>query len=113
MTLPIKVLPTAKEGFTTLTAKFTYKDSDGKEYSVEKSIYVNIKSTSIASTDDASLVLGSSALNKEVLAGSETTLVGTIENIGNKSATNIKVTVPSGLGVESGIISILVLMEFI
>ena len=105
MTLPIKVLPTAKEGFTTLTAKFTYKDSDGKEYSVEKSIYVNIKSTSIASTDDASLVLGSSALNKEVLAGSETTLVGTIENIGNKSATNIKVTVPSGLGVESGIIS--------
>lgn len=105
MTLPIKVLPTAKEGFITLTAKITYKDADGVESSVEKNIYVNIKATSVASTDDASLVLGSTALNKEVLAGSEIDLSGTIENIGKQAAKKIKITVPSGLGVESGIIA--------
>lgn len=105
VSLSVKVLPTADAGFTTLPITMTYKDDDGKEESTKKNVYVNIKPTSIASTEDASLVLGNTSLNEEVMAGTEYVLKGTLENIGKKKASNIQITIPEGTGVESGILA--------
>lgn len=105
ITLDMEALPTAEAGYKTLTANFTYKNAEGKEYTAAKNIYVTIKSTSVASTEDASLILDNGTMNEDVLPGTELKLEGVIENIGAQKATDIKITIPDGTGVTSGIIA--------
>ena len=40
--IPIKILPTAAEGYKTLSITFTYKDSKGTEYTTTKNVYITI-----------------------------------------------------------------------
>lgn len=102
--IPVKVLPTAKEGFQTISATFTYKDIEKKSDSVTKSIYITLKKISTETSEDAKLTIESSSVNDKVLAGSSYQLKGTVENIGKKDATNIVVSIAGGVGVTNGII---------
>lgn len=102
--VPVKVLPTAKDGFHTITATFTYKDIERKEGTATKSIYVTLKKTSTAASDDAKLTIDGNSVNDKILAGSTYQLKGTIQNIGKKKATNVVISIAGGVGVTNGII---------
>ena len=102
--IPVKVLPTAEDGYKTITVNFTYKDADGELKTSSRSIYITVKKTSTGSSDDAKLLITGNGINDEVLAGADYNLSGTLENIGNKRATNIQVSVVDGIGSTTGII---------
>ena len=103
--LSMKVLANATEGLKELKAGFSYKDPEGKEYSSSKSMYVTVKKTSTQASADAKLVVNNTAVNNEIVAGSEFSLVGEIKNVGKIKATNVEVAIIKGTGVTSGIIS--------
>ena len=104
ISFPVKVLASAKEGLQLISANFTYKDSEGNEKSITKSIYITLRKTSTGTSEDAKLTIESSSVNDKVLAGSSYQLKGTVENIGKKDATNIVVSIAGGVGVTNGII---------
>ncbi len=103
--VPVKVLPTAKEGLQTISANFTYKDIERKDGSVGKSIYITLKKISTEVSEDAKLTIESNSVNDKILAGSSYQLKGTIENIGKQKATNVVVSIAGGVGVSNGIIA--------
>lgn len=105
MTLTMKALATTTEGLKELKAKFTYKDPEGASDTSSKSVYVTVKKTSTQVSEDAKLVINNTAINNEVAAGAEFNLTGAIKNVGKLNATNVEVSIISGTGVTSGIIS--------
>lgn len=106
-TVSIKVLPTAEVGYKTLTLKFTYKDSTGNTYEVSRNVYITIAKQAEAKTGDARLIAYSDSLNDSVTVNSKYKLSLTIENLGEKKAKDVKVSLPDegGIGVSSGILA--------
>lgn len=104
--LSVRVLPTAEEGLKTLTVRFDYKDVDGKEYSVSRNLYVNLLASSTAPEDNAKLTAQAAILNAEVNMSTDYNLVIQLENVGPKTARNIKVIIPDngGVGASTGIL---------
>jgi hypothetical protein len=101
--VPVKVLPTAKEGLQTISATFTYKDIE-KSDGTTKSIYITLKKTSTEVSENAKLSIGCNSVNDKVLAGTSYQLKGIIENIGKQKATNVVISIADGVGVTNGII---------
>lgn len=102
--LSMKILPTATEGLKNLTANFSFKDTEGAEYKSASNLYVTVKKTSIAASEDAKLVVNSSDVNNEIGAGGSYDLKGVIKNVGLRKASNIVVSIVEGTGVTTGII---------
>lgn len=104
MKLAVKVLPTAEEGYKTLTAAFSYKDSEGGSGDSKTNLYVQVKKVSTGTSEDAKLSIASSTVNDQVLAGASYNLTGVLTNLGQKKATNVKVTISDGIGTATGLI---------
>ncbi|ABX44051.1 COG1361 S-layer family protein [Lachnoclostridium phytofermentans] len=104
ISIPVKVLASAKEGLQLISANFTYKDSEGNEKSITKSIYITLQKTSTGVSEKAKLTIECNSVNDKVLVGSSYQLKGVIENIGKQKATNVIVSIADGVGVTNGII---------
>ena len=104
-TLTMKVLPTASEGLKELKANFSFKDPEGESSESSRTLYVTVKKTSTQASEDAKLVVNNTAINNQIAAGSEFSIAGEIKNVGKLKATNVEVSILSGTGVSSGIIS--------
>lgn len=102
--IPVTVLPTATEGFKTLTVNFSYKNADGKEDKVDKSLYVTVQKTSTSSSEDAKLVITGETYEEDIKAGTSFALNMQLENIGEQTAKDIKVSIAKGTGLDTGII---------
>ncbi|WP_312369272.1 COG1361 S-layer family protein [Lachnoclostridium sp.] len=102
--VPVKVLPTAKEGLQTITATFAFKNIEKKEDNTTKSIYITLKKTSTEVSENAKLTISSNSVNDKVLTGSSYQLKGILENIGKQKATNVVVSIADGVGVTNGVI---------
>lgn len=105
--IPIKILPTAAEGYKTLSITFTYKDSKGTEYTTTKNVYITISKNSSTASDDAKLTVSTDSLNDEVSVKANYNLNLTINNVGKKTATDIVVSIPDdgGIGASTGILA--------
>lgn len=95
VTLPIKVLSTAKPGMNTLTVNFTYKNSKGKSNTDSQEIYINLKENDSA----PELVLDSFKYKENVKPGQKLGLIVKIKNEGKSKAYDLKLSVDeSSLG---------------
>lgn len=104
VTLSMKVLTTAIDGLKNLFVNFSYKDSEGESGASQKDMYLTIKKISTAASEEAKLIVSSYSTNNQVNAGESYSLKGIIKNLGKKKATNVEVSIISGIGVDSGII---------
>lgn len=104
VSIPISVLPTATEGFKTITVNFSYKDADGTEKTASKNIYITVQKVSVVSSEDAKLIITSNEYEEDVKAGTNYTLNAQIENVGEQTAKDVKVSISAGTGLETGII---------
>ncbi len=104
VTLPLTVLPTAEAGFKTLTLQFTYKDSDGKESTAQRSVYVTIKDIKDVESGASKLELQGDDFNTKVTVGKDTSLTVEIKNTGKETAKDITIIAADGVGSATGIV---------
>ncbi len=104
--LSVRVLPTAEAGMKSITVHYEYKDADGKDYTVSRTVYINIIAVSTAASDDAKLTAQSVKLNDEVEVDNPYNVVVSVENIGKETAKNIvaRIAEDGGVGASTGIL---------
>lgn len=104
--LLFRVLPTASTGLKSVTVTYKYKDADGKEYTNTSVQYINVVAVNTAESNDAKLTAAAGQLNAEVNMDSSCNLTVELENIGKRTAENIRVLIPEegGIGASSGIL---------
>ena len=104
VSVPIDVLPTASEGLKILRVNLTYKDTDGTEHSVSRSIYITILKSGSGDVNDANLVLAGPSYTEDVAAGSKLSIPLTLTNSGAETAKNISVSIVAGVGASESMI---------
>ncbi|MDE7299893.1 MAG: hypothetical protein K2N94_13905, partial [Lachnospiraceae bacterium] len=104
--LSFRVLPTASAGQKTITIRYDYKDADGNPFKNSSVQYINIVAVNTAASDDAKLTASSGELNAQVRTDSTFHLSIELENIGKRTADNIRVLIPEdgGIGASAGIL---------
>ncbi len=104
--LSFRVLPTASTGLKSVTVTYKYKDADGNEYTNTSVQYINVVAVNTAESNNAKLTAAAGQLNAEVNVDSSCNLTIELENIGKRTAENIRVLIPEegGIGASSGIL---------
>ncbi len=98
VTLPIKILNTARAGNNDLTVNFEYKNLDGDKFTDSYGIAINVKQN-----DSAPVLQFDKVTTKgELKPGNDIKLIATLVNKGSTSAENIAISVdPASVGKDS------------
>lgn len=104
VTLPVTILPTAEEGFKTISANFTYKDIEGIEGSDSRNVYVTVQQSTTGTSENAKLSITSDSYQENIMAGSDYSITASVENIGAKAASSVKISIIGGVGAAEGIL---------
>ena len=102
--LPIEVLPDVEAGRKEVSVTLKCKNKDGKEFEFSRKIYITIPQAEEVGLDNAKLQLSAVDLNTTLETGKEAELQVKLENIGIKTAKDIKIKITSGIGVGTGIL---------
>lgn len=89
VSLPIRILPTAKPGINMITVNLTHKSEDGQALTESHDIYVNLKQNDNA----PELILDGFEYAKNVKPGDKLGLILNIKNNGNSTAYNPRISV--------------------
>lgn len=104
ITLPVTILPTAEEGFKSITANFTYKDIEGTAGNDSRNLFITIQKSSTGASENAKLSISGESYQKDIKAGTNYNLTALVENLGAKAASNVKVSIAEGVGAAAGIL---------
>ncbi|HHU71102.1 MAG TPA: hypothetical protein GXZ21_03595 [Clostridiales bacterium] len=89
ISLPVRVLPTAEAGLKTVTLNIEYKDVDGKAYTVNHDIFVDV-----TKKDNApSLIVEDISIKGILEPDNNLNLVATLKNSGDTTAKDISIKV--------------------
>ncbi|NLZ82984.1 MAG: hypothetical protein GX915_04905 [Clostridiales bacterium] len=89
MSLPIRILPTAKAGLRTVTLNVVYKDVDGKEYKAAHDIFIDV----IKKDNAPSIVVEDISVKGTLEPGKNVTVVATLNNYGETAAKDISIKI--------------------
>lgn len=104
LTLPITILPTAATGRKTITATFTYKNSDGsEEFKPTYDFSINI-ADAVNVAKVPKLIIKDLNHGSNLQPGDDFTLSVSLENVGGAEATSISAAIDSSSISEKGII---------
>ncbi|MBQ9118850.1 MAG: hypothetical protein IJY09_02195 [Lachnospiraceae bacterium] len=103
---PVRVLAGTEPGVKTITAYFKYKDIAGTEHEASRTVYINLQAPVASPKEDAKLTAQAVLLNAEVEGNTAYDLEILLENVGVKTASNIRVLIAEngGIGAATGIL---------